>query len=104
VEATWGLLPDIGDHFEIFAVHRIAALSFSRVSLYGGAGYYEASFTQGLRLETDDDFEIPGIGIPDLTAASTYEHGDDRGVTVIARNRRRTASLRRSRDFNRLTF
>ncbi|HEX7080807.1 MAG TPA: hypothetical protein VF329_07325 [Gammaproteobacteria bacterium] len=82
VEATRGLMPEIGEKFEIFAVHGIAAMSFSRIGLYGGAGYYEASFDKGIPLQSDD-FEIPGIGTADLSGVSDHEHRDDRGVTVI---------------------
>jgi hypothetical protein len=77
VEAGFGSTADVSRTFSTFAVRGIAMLPLSRVGLYAGAGYYEATFNKSMPIS--GDLGAPGFVVDD---SEDFEHSQ-RGVTVV---------------------
>jgi hypothetical protein len=77
VEATFGTTADVQHTFEIFAVRGMAIKRWSRIGVYGGAGYYEASFDASVPQPVD-------LALEDPSGINIFRKHDDSGATVIA--------------------
>lgn len=81
VEAGFETTADIERTFSASTVRGLGIVPLSAVSLYGGVGYYEATFNSSLRIQSDFSGLLGEIGNePEDSDAGI----DDRGATVTA--------------------
>lgn len=81
VEAGFETTADIKETFSAFTVRGLAIVPLSRVGLYGGLGYYEATFNSSFHIQDDFGDLLGEIG----SEPEDFDAGiDDRGATVTA--------------------